>query len=69
MTLTNEQYATLAAELADLPTSGETCPDRGDPSPGGAKCAACREWDNEHDAFLVDVLVSAGAAEVAHGSS
>jgi hypothetical protein len=68
MTLTNEQYATLAVELADLPTAAETCPDCGDPSPGGAKCQACREWDNEHDAFLVDalaVLVSAGAVEVA----
>lgn len=45
--LTNDQYATLGAELADIPLAGETCPDCGDPSPGGAKCAACREWDSE----------------------
>jgi hypothetical protein len=54
--LTPANYQLLAAELADLPTSGETCPGCGDLSPGGAKCAACREWDNDHDAFLVDVL-------------
>lgn len=50
----------LCDVLATIPA--ETCPDCGDPSPGGAKCAACREYDN----ILRDGCAHRTAVVVAH---
>lgn len=44
-----QQYDKLSNALAGL--SANTCPDCGDPSPGGVKCRACREYDGDPLAF------------------
>ena len=50
--LSPDAYRMFAAELADLPLASSACPDCGDPSPGGVKCAACREWGGDERDFV-----------------